>query len=472
MRLFRDETGREGVAKFIPMNDSRPTERELSIATYVHLEGVRNVVGVWDTGATEDSWVLVMPRASQSLHARIRELGGAIPIEEAIRILQDVAIALVDLEPRAVHRDLKPQNILKIGETWHVADFGLARLADDLTATVTWKGGRSKPYAAPETIAGRHQTIATDVYSFGVMAFEMLEGKLPFVGDDVLEQHLASKPPAMTVESAHLRALVGACMRKEPLSRPRPSQILQRLARASEKAPTPASRALAQANAKVAEAQAAAQAATARQTMTETRRLTQFDAADEDFKPILDALRDAIASDAPDAGIDDRPGNGRMAFVSQLGHGTLVLAQPMFVSPQWDGPFDVIATASISVQTQMMQQDYMGRSHSLWYCDAHRRGEFEWFELSFRNQFGNHNAHYPFALAPREAGQVFSNLAGSLALARPLTVIDHIDPDAFVNAWIDWFALAADGRLHMPSRLPEGDANAVENSFRPRWNPA
>jgi serine/threonine-protein kinase len=136
-RVF-EATGDDGssaVAKFVARAPG--ADREL---LFVNPAGVRNVIPIIDKGEVSDSLVLVMPRAEKSLRDHLGQAGPALPLDEAIPILIDVAQTLEDLASRVVHRDIKPENVLLLGGHWCLADFGIARYADATTGDVTWKG--------------------------------------------------------------------------------------------------------------------------------------------------------------------------------------------------------------------------------------------------------------------------------------------------------------------------------------------
>jgi serine/threonine-protein kinase len=167
----------EAVAKLVP-NDPG-ADREL---LFVDLGGARNVVPILESGEHDGHLVLVMPRAAKSLHDLLEATGGGIKLDEVLRILRDVCNALVDLDGKVVHRDLKPQNILLLNDQWCLADFGISRYAEATTAPDTQKYALSPPYAAPERWRMERATSATDIYALGVIAYEMIAGQRPFEG--------------------------------------------------------------------------------------------------------------------------------------------------------------------------------------------------------------------------------------------------------------------------------------------------
>jgi eukaryotic-like serine/threonine-protein kinase len=196
-----------------------------------------NIVPVFDTGAMDGSPCFAMEYfAGGTLAARIKEFTAAS--EHGVRLLVKVARAVSFAHQRGVlHRDLKPANILldEAGEP-HVADFGLAKQLDldsDLTRSGAVLG--SPNYMSPEQAAGKSEslTVATDIYSLGVMLYEMLTGRPPFVAGTPLETMrlvMESEAPRPSTMVAHvnrdLETICLKCLRKEPERRYRTPEEL------------------------------------------------------------------------------------------------------------------------------------------------------------------------------------------------------------------------------------------------------
>lgn len=123
---------------------------------------------------------------------------------------QHIAATLVDLDGRVVHRDLKPENVLLHGGHRCLADFGISRYAEATTAPDTRKYAMSPPYAAPEQWRFERAGTPADAYAFGVMAYELLSGSLPFTGPDFRDQHLNKVPEPLTAASNDLQGLAAA----------------------------------------------------------------------------------------------------------------------------------------------------------------------------------------------------------------------------------------------------------------------
>jgi serine/threonine-protein kinase len=206
-----------------------------------------NVVAVLDLGVSQSGMLfLVMELVTGSTlaaeKARYGDAAWALPI------LRQIATALAALHARGiVHRDLKPANVLLADRGAQVADFGLASLAEPadpldptastispanhfpLTRPGTFMG--TPAYMAPELIRGaREAQPAADMWSFGVIAHELLAGKSPFAEPPVLA-HLAGREgaPAAPLDApalpARLRELLDGCLRSGPAERPTSSAL-------------------------------------------------------------------------------------------------------------------------------------------------------------------------------------------------------------------------------------------------------
>ena len=198
------------VAKFVPKDPE--SAREL---LFVDLDDAVNVVPIVDSGEHENHWVLVMPRAERSLRDLLNSTPGGLEPSESVDVLLDVSRSLESLEDGVVHRDLKPDNVLLLGGSWCLADFGIARYAEASTAPDTRKYSLTPQYAAPEQWRFDRATSATDVYALGVMGYEMMAGELPFQGpkaEDFREQHLYQNPPSLTTVPVPFSTLINECL--------------------------------------------------------------------------------------------------------------------------------------------------------------------------------------------------------------------------------------------------------------------
>jgi serine/threonine protein kinase len=104
-----------------------------------------------------------------------------IPLEKCIAMMLDILSGMKEVHKHIIHRDLKPENILvDSDEKLLITDFGLARYINEKTRTKSFKGSGTIPYMAPECWTGETNTISMDIYSLGILFFEILTGVLPY----------------------------------------------------------------------------------------------------------------------------------------------------------------------------------------------------------------------------------------------------------------------------------------------------
>jgi serine/threonine protein kinase len=439
------------VAKLIPKEPG--ADRELLFPA--ELVGARNVVPAIDQGEHDDRWVLVMPRATTSLHRFLLDTDGPLSLQEVVAILLDVCDALIDIDGQVVHRDLKPKNILLLDGHWCLADFGIARYADAATATNTWKGMATASYAAPERWRAEHATIATDVYSLGVVAFEMLVGHPPFLGtkEEIREGHLHLEAPRAEGAGPAMAAIIEECLFKAPEARPSPANLRRRLERVLAPPSSAGLQALVDANrAEVNRKAELARHASVEQTERE-RRKALVDAGRRLFGPIAETLVGEIESAAPATSVFRQEGGPWAISLNDAG---LSLDKPIEDSSD-DIPFTVVLVSEIELRIPQGRSVYGGRAHSLWYCDAQTEGEFHWYETAFMSSplLGGSTELAPFALVPRGAREALGGVMGSNQVAWPFTELDVGELGEFVDRWAGWFAQAAMRQLQHPSMMPE-----------------
>lgn len=223
------------------MHTARPDfvarfQREAVAASQIHHPGI---VDVFDFGqSAEGSFYCVMEHLAGDTLAERLARHGALPVGEAIHLGRDMARALSAAHSQGIfHRDIKPENVLLVPQAAgpdavKLVDFGIARLAE------TARDGRetgegmilgTPQYMSPEQASGLSQDARADVYSLGVLLWEVLAGVPPFRGASathVLAAHLLEPAPRLPRSGPHgaiprrLGRLLAQMMAKRPEDRP------------------------------------------------------------------------------------------------------------------------------------------------------------------------------------------------------------------------------------------------------------
>jgi eukaryotic-like serine/threonine-protein kinase len=193
-----------------------------------------NICKLFDIGEEQDlDYVVLELIEGQSLKAILRS--GPLPTKVALRQGAEIAEALAHAHSAGVlHRDLTSSNILVTHSgTVKVIDFGLAKFAepDEINEAkrslsslgeAGWLGG-TLPYMAPELLHGETATAQSDIWSLGVLLYEMLTGSLPFVGGTMFELSMAIMIKGIEPLSQHippsLRGIVCRCLAKDRTDR-------------------------------------------------------------------------------------------------------------------------------------------------------------------------------------------------------------------------------------------------------------
>ena len=212
----------------------RRFQREARAATNLNHP---SIVAVYDLGQTDDGTLYIAMELvdGKSLKDVIRETG-AVPPARVLSILRQVASALaLAHKNQIIHRDLKPQNVmLTTGpdgrELAKLLDFGIAKTFDDQATQLTQAGFAlgTPQYMSPEQAMGKEVDARSDIYSLGVMLYEMLTGDLPFTDPSapaILLKHMTEAPQPPTARRpdlgipAHYEAVVMKCLEKDPANR-------------------------------------------------------------------------------------------------------------------------------------------------------------------------------------------------------------------------------------------------------------
>ena len=171
------------------LSDYSSVRREIN--TWIDASGNKNIVSVYDGFIFDDLFVIVSEYADGgSLRGWLRQNGGKSPsLEKTVEIMSGILDGLSHLHSqKIVHRDLKPENVLLRGDVPCIADFGVSRVIETVSITSSNFGTNSAGsplYMSPESFERIKPAPQVDIWSAGIMLFEMLSGKVPYVADTI-----------------------------------------------------------------------------------------------------------------------------------------------------------------------------------------------------------------------------------------------------------------------------------------------
>jgi Tol biopolymer transport system component/tRNA A-37 threonylcarbamoyl transferase component Bud32 len=191
-----------------------------------------NILPLLDSGEAAGFFFYVMPYVEgESLRERLAR-GGELPVQDAVRILMEVADALSEAHAHGVvHRDIKPDNVMLRGRHALVADFGVAKAVTEATGqlllTSTGVALGTPMYMAPEqAMADPHQDHRVDIYALGLLGYELLTGRAPFsatTAQEMLAAHVTAVPDPVekyrAAVSPALAQIIMKCLAKKPADR-------------------------------------------------------------------------------------------------------------------------------------------------------------------------------------------------------------------------------------------------------------
>lgn len=201
-----------------------------------------NIVTVYDFGEDNGRYFIAMEYLDGgTLRDRIQG-GVALPPDEAVGIADQVLRALAHAHSHnVVHRDVKPDNIhiLPDGQV-KLTDFGIARLTEEASLTGDGQVFGTPSYMSPEQIEGRAIDLRSDLFSLGVVLYEMLSGRKPFIGDSVVSITYAimhAEPPPLTGVSFAIEQVVMRALSKDPAMRFASAEEMRRALRTADATP-------------------------------------------------------------------------------------------------------------------------------------------------------------------------------------------------------------------------------------------
>ena len=187
-----------------------------------------NIVKIFDVGFTEKIQYIVMEYIDGITLTEYIERQGVLKWRDAVHFTVQILRALQHAHDRGiVHRDIKSQNVMLLSDgTIKVLDFGIARFNRETDKTMSEKAIGSVHYISPEQARGEVTDEKSDIYSVGVMLYEMLTGKKPFDGDNPVSialKHMQATPKRMTEINPSipegLEEITMKAMQKEPSKR-------------------------------------------------------------------------------------------------------------------------------------------------------------------------------------------------------------------------------------------------------------
>ena len=197
-----------------------------------------HIARILDYGSEQDTHYLVMEYVPGRDLRRVLTEDGPLPWQQALDIARQIALALNHAHRHGiVHRDIKPENIMLLPDgSIRVLDFGLARART--SPSLTQSGFVGSPYyAAPEQVNGKKADIRADLYSLGVILYEMLTGSHPFPAEtpwEAINKHLTASLPSPETTLPDLPPAVGQIIRRAMAKKPEerfqtPGEMVQAL---------------------------------------------------------------------------------------------------------------------------------------------------------------------------------------------------------------------------------------------------
>jgi DNA-binding response OmpR family regulator len=199
--------------------DGRALARFMEEYALVERIQSRHVARIYDHGTSDGHAYLVMEFfEGGDLNKRLG--GKALAPPESLRLFRELMLALGDIHEKGIlHRDLKPQNLMfRDDGSLAIVDFGIAKHIDAADMTGHGEILGTPRYMSPEQVQGKALDLRTDIYSAGVLLFQMLTGRHLFEGDSAVEvalQHLNTPPPALPEELSSYQRLLDKLLEKD-----------------------------------------------------------------------------------------------------------------------------------------------------------------------------------------------------------------------------------------------------------------
>ena len=236
IKMLKEDVAKDEAAVRRFINESR------AVAMLSH----PNIVSVYDVSVSGASKYIVMEYIEGITLKSYMSKRGALPLPDTIGYCEQILRALIHAHSRGiVHRDIKPQNIMLLKNgVIKVADFGIAKLPNAETVTMTDRAIGTVYYISPEQASGLQIDSRSDIYSTGVMLYEMATGKLPFTADSPVSvalmqvQETPAPPTAVNPQVPHgLEQIILTAMEKSPKNRFQTAEQMLRWVEALKREP-------------------------------------------------------------------------------------------------------------------------------------------------------------------------------------------------------------------------------------------
>ena len=185
-----------------------------------------NIVEMYDVGEDDGTYYIVMEYVEGKTLKQLLKKRGTLTLSEAIDIMSQLTDGMAHAhDSYIIHRDLKPQNIMiKDDGQIKITDFGIAMALNATQLTQTNSVMGSVHYLPPEQASGKGSTIKSDIYSMGIIFYELLSGSLPFRGDNAVEialKHMRDPLPSLRAENSAIPQSIENIIKKATAKNPK-----------------------------------------------------------------------------------------------------------------------------------------------------------------------------------------------------------------------------------------------------------
>jgi serine/threonine protein kinase len=218
----RDADDEPLVAKILRseiIEDKKALARFMEEYSLVERIQSRHVARIFSHGTSEGHAYLVMEFfEGGDLNKRLD--GKPLRAEDALKLFRELMFALGDIHEKGIlHRDLKPQNLMfRADGSLAIVDFGIAKHIDSIDRTAQGEIVGTPRYMSPEQVQGRVLDLRTDIYSAGVLLYQMLTGRHLFDGETAIEvamHHINTSPPSLPDNLSQYQRLMDKLVEKD-----------------------------------------------------------------------------------------------------------------------------------------------------------------------------------------------------------------------------------------------------------------